>query len=227
MKLKKLAAIAFAFSAAVCAFPQVNLKSMSADELIELKASIEKELFARRPEAFVAAQNPLEGLSFSRKSTSWGERTQTVTFGSNGTLVVREEWSSGRSAVERFSYSVDAEHRIYSIKKDGKEYWFNYGGLYIEFDGDVYVTVGAKFSPQDAKSVAGNTYSITERGVEMSIILNKDGTFTEKAGNEVYTSIYFVDAGEKLIFFAGDSGWEKGRYTEDSLTMGGKEGKKK
>ena len=90
MKLKKLTALLLAFATSVCVFSQVNLKNMSAEELIDLKANIEKELFARKPEAFTAAKNPLEGLSFSRNVSRWGY-TEGLTFGSNGTLVYRQE----------------------------------------------------------------------------------------------------------------------------------------
>ena len=81
MKLKKLTALLLAFATSVCAFSQVNLKNMSAEELIDLKANIEKELFARKPEAFTAAKNPLEGLSFSRNVSGWSSYTETLTFG--------------------------------------------------------------------------------------------------------------------------------------------------
>ena len=230
MKLKKLTALLLAFATSVCAFSQVNLKNMSAEELIDLKANIEKELFARKPEAFTAAKNPLEGLSFSRNVSGWSTYTETLTFGSNGTLVYRKEWSNGpRSEVYRVSYSVDTENRLYSVKKDDMVAWFGYGSLYIDFDGGVFAKAGTKFSLQDAKSIAGNTYVITEEGVDVSVTFNKDGTFTEKKENESHTSAYLVDADEKIILCAGNEGWKKLRYTEDALTIGigGKEAKKR
>ena len=230
MKLKKLTALLLAFATSVCVFSQVNLKNMSAEELIDLKANIEKELFARKPEAFTAAKNPLEGLSFSRNVSRWGTYTEALTFGSNGTLVYRKEWSNGpRSEVYRVSYSVDTENRLYSVKKDDMVAWFGYGNLYIDFDGGVFAKAGTKFSLQDAKSIAGNTYVITEEGVDVSVTFNKDGTFTEKKENESHTSAYLVDADEKIILCAGNKGWKKLRYTEDALTrgIGGKEAKKR
>ena len=107
--------------------------------------------------------------------------------------------------------------------------WFGYGNLYIDFDGGVFVKAGTKFSLQDAKSIAGNTYVITEEGVDVSVTFNKDGTFTEKKENESHTSAYLVDADEKIILCAGNEGWKKLRYTEDALTIGigGKEAKKR